>query len=81
MQRLNEHKVAPVNLNKVRADRPSDREPVASLNRLAAFFQAPNDQKIEVKLANEAGSLPLGILFLAVGTVLVFVGRRLEKAS
>jgi hypothetical protein len=41
------------------------------MNRLAAFFQAPNDQKIEVKLANEAGSLPLGLLFMAVGAELL----------
>lgn len=76
MQRLPNRKIAPVNLTKVRADGRSDeQEPIASLNKLADFFRVPNEQKVEVRLANEAGSVPLGILFFVFGVVAVVVSR------
>lgn len=76
MQRLPNKKVAPITLNKVSANRPPDQEPVASLNRLADFFREPNEPKIEVKLTNEAGSVPLGILFFVTGLVMLVISRR-----
>jgi hypothetical protein len=76
MQRLPNKKVAPITLNKVSANHPADQEPVSSLNRLAEFFREPNEQKIEVKLTNEAGSVPIGIFLFVTGLVMLVISRR-----
>lgn len=76
LQRLPNKKVQPINLNKIRAEgRTADQEPIASLNRLADFFRLPNESKIEVKLSNDAGSVPYGLLLFVVG-IAVTIGAR-----
>ena len=76
MQRLPNRKIAPVNLNKVRLDGHAEGdETVDALNRLAAFFRAPNDQRIDVRLQNEAGSVPYGILFFTLGICAVLASH------
>ena len=76
MQRLPDKKVAPINLNKVRADgRSPDQEPIASLNRLADFFRVPDAPKVEVKLANEAGNVPAGSALFFIGIAMVIFAR------
>ncbi len=82
IQRLPNKKVAPINLNKVRAEgRTADQEPIASLNRLADFFRVPNEPTIDVKLTNDAGSVPYGILLFFVGIGITLLARWKDKKA
>ena len=82
MQRLNASKSAPVNLNRVPANLPAGSEQMASLNRLAEFFSARDENRVDVSLNNSAGSNPAGIVLLVTGFILLLAARRdREKTS
>lgn len=76
VQRLPNRKLAPVELNQLNVSKRSPDDPMmANIRSLAAFFAQPNDSKVEVRLTNDAGSVPVGILLLISGAIVILYYR------